>query len=156
MSKVPSFTATKLLWLKHNEPEAFARVACLLLPAGFVNFFLTGNKVIDVSASRRERGIYTCISSDGPVWHYSTKDCHLYYELPHTCPQLPQLGDASGTGFLDISCKRWDKSETVARLIDVKVQGMLPTVVQPNEVIYPPPTSSIISQNSFSIPHRHT
>jgi len=36
------FTATKVLWLKRHEPEAFAKMATLLLPHDYVNFMLCG------------------------------------------------------------------------------------------------------------------
>ena len=47
----PGFTAPKLLWLRENEPEVFDKVAKVLLPAGFMNFFLTGDYVADMSDS---------------------------------------------------------------------------------------------------------
>ncbi len=36
------FTAPKILWVKHNEPEIYARVAQILLPKDYVRFRLTG------------------------------------------------------------------------------------------------------------------
>lgn len=47
----PGFTAPKLLWLKRREPEAFARVAKVLLPAAFLNLYLTGAYIADMSDS---------------------------------------------------------------------------------------------------------
>ncbi|MEM8569945.1 MAG: xylulokinase [Pseudomonadota bacterium] len=47
----PGFTAPKLLWVESHEPSAFARVAKVLLPAGFLNFHLTGDHVADLSDS---------------------------------------------------------------------------------------------------------
>ena len=43
----PGFTASKILWLKRNEPENFARLATVLLPHDYLNFWLTGNKVME-------------------------------------------------------------------------------------------------------------
>ena len=40
----PGFTAPKILWLKRNEPENFARTASVLLPHDYLNFHLTGVK----------------------------------------------------------------------------------------------------------------
>ena len=45
---MPSFTATKLLWLKRHEPEAFQRARHLLLPASYINYWLTGNMAMEV------------------------------------------------------------------------------------------------------------
>ncbi len=36
------FTAPKILWMKKNEPQNFARVASILLPHDYLNFHLTG------------------------------------------------------------------------------------------------------------------
>jgi len=36
------FTASKILWLKRHEPEAFARLATILLPHNYINYKLTG------------------------------------------------------------------------------------------------------------------
>jgi len=41
---LPGYTIPKLLWLKENEPEQFARVATILLPHDYLNFHLTGVK----------------------------------------------------------------------------------------------------------------
>ncbi len=41
---LPGYTIPKLLWLKENEPDAFARVAAILLPHDYLNFRLTGVK----------------------------------------------------------------------------------------------------------------
>ncbi len=39
------FTASKILWLIENEPEHYARVATILLPHDYINYWLTGNRV---------------------------------------------------------------------------------------------------------------
>jgi xylulokinase len=44
---VPAFTITKLRWLEHHEPEAWARVASVLLPHDWLTFRLTGRRVTD-------------------------------------------------------------------------------------------------------------
>ena len=47
----PGFTAPKLEWLRTHEPEAFARTARVLLPAAYLNWYLTGDHVADMSDS---------------------------------------------------------------------------------------------------------
>lgn len=44
---VPAFTATKLLWMKNNEPENFARTRRVLLPHDYMNFVLTGEYAME-------------------------------------------------------------------------------------------------------------
>jgi xylulokinase len=41
------FTAPKILWVRNNEPDVFARVAHVLLPKDYVRFRLTGEYAID-------------------------------------------------------------------------------------------------------------
>ena len=43
------FTAPKLLWLRRNEPDAWARIARVMLPKDYVRFRLTGEWAIDAS-----------------------------------------------------------------------------------------------------------
>ncbi|MEM9717422.1 MAG: xylulokinase, partial [Pseudomonadota bacterium] len=45
----PGFTAPKLLWMARNEPEIFTKAAKVLLPAAFMNFWLTGVFCSDLS-----------------------------------------------------------------------------------------------------------
>jgi len=42
MDMLPGFTAPKILWLKRHEPENFAKLATVLLPHDYLNFYLTG------------------------------------------------------------------------------------------------------------------
>lgn len=43
------FTAPKLLWVKRNEPENFARISKIMLPKDYVNYRLTGVHSTDYS-----------------------------------------------------------------------------------------------------------
>jgi xylulokinase len=44
---LPGFTAPKILWLKNHEPKNYARMASVLLPHDYLNFWLTGQKVME-------------------------------------------------------------------------------------------------------------
>src|SRR5437899_2677978 len=44
---LPGFTASKILWLKKNEPKNYQRLASVLLPHDYLNFWLTGEKVME-------------------------------------------------------------------------------------------------------------
>jgi xylulokinase len=43
----PGFTASKILWLKENEPENYAKLHTVLLPHDYINFRLTGEKKME-------------------------------------------------------------------------------------------------------------
>ena len=45
---VPGFTASKILWLKNNEPENFSKLAKVLLPHDYFNYYLTGRYCMEV------------------------------------------------------------------------------------------------------------
>jgi len=38
----PGFTASKVRWLKENEPESYEKLALILLPHNYINYWLTG------------------------------------------------------------------------------------------------------------------
>ena len=44
---LPGFTAPKILWVRQNEPEVFARVRQILLPKDYLRFRLTGDYAMD-------------------------------------------------------------------------------------------------------------
>ena len=43
----PGFTASKVLWLKHHEPQNFEKLKTILLPHDYLNFYLTGRKAME-------------------------------------------------------------------------------------------------------------
>ncbi|SPE59091.1 Xylulose kinase [Verrucomicrobia bacterium] len=44
---LPGFTASKILWLKKHEPKNYQRLSTVLLPHDYLNFWLTGRKVME-------------------------------------------------------------------------------------------------------------
>ena len=46
---MPGFTAPKVLWIKHHEPDAFARIHKVLLPKDYLRLLLTGRCVSEMS-----------------------------------------------------------------------------------------------------------
>ena len=48
---MPGFTAPKLQWVRHHEPDVFAQVRTVLLPKDFVRLWMTGDKASDLSDS---------------------------------------------------------------------------------------------------------
>ncbi len=43
----PGFTASKVLWIKRNEPENYTRIRTFFLPHDYLNFHLTGEKTAE-------------------------------------------------------------------------------------------------------------
>ncbi len=46
---LPGFTAPKLVWLRHHEPDTYGRIARICLPKDYVRLRLTGEHASDVS-----------------------------------------------------------------------------------------------------------
>jgi xylulokinase len=46
---LPGFTAPKLLWLRHQEPDVYRRIRRITLPKDYVRLRLTGDWVIDAA-----------------------------------------------------------------------------------------------------------
>jgi len=44
---LPGYTAPKILWLKNHEPKNFAKLATVLLPHDYLNFWLTGDRTME-------------------------------------------------------------------------------------------------------------
>src|SRR5205814_3693707 len=44
---LPGFTAPKILWLKKREPKNYQRLATVLLPHDYLNFWLTGERMME-------------------------------------------------------------------------------------------------------------
>lgn len=86
----PDFTASKLEWVRAHEPENHARVFKVLLSAAYVNWYLTGNYVSDVSDCSgtgwldvRARGWSERLLAAGNM-------------RPDQMPRLVEGGDAAG------------------------------------------------------------
>ena len=47
LSIPPGFTAPKILWLKRYEPQNYRQLKTVLLPHDYLNFYLTGRKVME-------------------------------------------------------------------------------------------------------------
>ncbi len=46
---LPGFLLPKLVWVRDNEPEVYARIASVLLPKDYVRFHLSGARITDVA-----------------------------------------------------------------------------------------------------------
>lgn len=45
----PALTAPKIAWLREHSPEAYQRIATVLLPHDYLNFYLTGRRTAEAS-----------------------------------------------------------------------------------------------------------
>ena len=57
-----NFTASKLAWVKNNEPEVYAKIDCMMLPGDYIALKLTGESKTTISGL-----------SEGMFWDFQTK-----------------------------------------------------------------------------------
>lgn len=103
----PGFTAPKLLWVKDNEPEIFARIKKTLLPKDYLRLWLTGEHVSEMS------------DASGTSWldvaqrKWST-DLLAATDLDESqMPRLVEGTDISGTLRAEL-CQQWSMAPNVA------------------------------------------
>ena len=83
----PGFTAPKLEWVRLHEPEVFKNVAKVLLPAAYLNFYLTGDHVADMSDSAGT----SWLDVGGRAW---SEDLLSFGHM--RSDQMPRLVEGSG------------------------------------------------------------
>ncbi len=97
-----NFTASKLAWVKNNEPELFSRASKIMLPGDFIAMKLTGKITTSIPAL-----------SEGIFWDFQkneiSKDVMNYYDLdenliPEIKPVFSQHGllSAEAAGLLNL------------------------------------------------------
>ncbi len=83
-----NLTASKLKWVKENEPEVYARIHKVMLPGDYIAFKLTGEMRTTISGL-----------SEGVMWDASAEevahDLLQYYGIDERllCSRVPQFGD---------------------------------------------------------------
>ena len=86
-----NFTASKLKWVKDNEPEIYNRIHKIMLPGEYITMKLTGRISTSISGL-----------SEGILWNFKKKkianDVLEYYDLnPELLPEITGTFDQVGT-----------------------------------------------------------
>ena len=102
MDMLPGFTAPKILWLKRNEPANFARLATVLLPHDYLNYYLTGK----ISMEYGDASGTALMDVHTRTW---AQDVVAFID-PALGEKLPALGSSAvGAGtLLPELAKRWN------------------------------------------------
>lgn len=111
---LPGYTAPKILWLRQNEPENWAKTATVLLPHDYLNFWLTGSAcmeygdasgtaLLNISSREWARDVVDFIAPDLaeklPPLHPSSKPAGLLRKkLANDWGLLPETPVSSGGG----------------------------------------------------------
>ncbi|MCJ8338243.1 MAG: xylulokinase [Pseudomonadales bacterium] len=89
------YTASKLLWMKNNEPENYAKIHSILLPHDYINFWLSGEKTTE-AGDASGTGYFDIKSK---CWSTEIL-CAIDHEMP-LIDKLPPIIDAhQGAGTL--------------------------------------------------------
>jgi xylulokinase len=97
-----NFTLTKLLWVRENEPQLWARVRYVMLPKDYVRFRLTGDRAIDQADASgtllldvaNRKWSREVLSGTGIDESFLPR----LYESPDVCAKLNEAG-AAATGL---------------------------------------------------------
>ena len=100
---LPGFTASKILWLKNHEPKNFAKLATVLLPHDYLNFWLTGERVMEYgdasgTALLNVRG-YRVVNVDSTVIAQAPK------LAPYITPMRENIAADLGIAIDDVNVK---------------------------------------------------
>ncbi|MDT8862786.1 xylulokinase [Alkalihalobacillus sp. MEB130] len=98
------FTLPKILWVKKNEPELFAKASVFVLPKDYVRLKLTGNVHMDYSDAAGT------LLLDVASKEWSHELCELFELHADFCPPLVQSHDQVGVILPEVS-KRTGLSE---------------------------------------------
>lgn len=101
---LPGYTASKILWLKQHEPQNFQRIATILLPHDFINYWLTGVKRME-PGDASGTGLFDVRKRQWCRELIDFIDESLHHTLPPIGSSLdmlgpirPELADAWGLG----------------------------------------------------------
>lgn len=86
-----AFLPNKLLWLKKNEPDLFAKTACFLQASSYINFKLTGKMTTDIDQASRTQ----CLDISTMEWSKEIGDV-IGIDLDAVLPKPQLVNDIIG------------------------------------------------------------
>lgn len=91
------FTAPKVLWMRDNEPELYARIASIMLPKDYLVYRLCGRKVTDVSDASGT------LFFDVKNRRWSNEACEFSGVKPEWLPEIKESYEKAGVLDADIA-----------------------------------------------------
>jgi xylulokinase len=135
-----NFTASKLAWVKKNEPQIYERINRVLLPGDFIAMKFTGAMTTTISAL--SEGIFWDYPEgriSGDVLHYFDFDASFFPELQPVFSEHGRLSEAIASGLslrpgIPVTYKAGDQPNNALSL----------NVLQPGELAATAGTSGVI------------
>jgi xylulokinase len=135
-----NFTASKLAWVKQNEPHVYEKIAHVMLPGDFVSMKFTGNITTSISSL-----------SEGIFWDFKnnelSKDILNYYGFdPSVLPNIQPVFSNHGELLPEIAAKLNLKSgiPITYKAGDQPNNALSLNVLEPGEVAATAGTSGVI------------
>jgi len=135
-----NFTASKLAWVKENEPEIFAKIDKLMLPGDYIGMRLTDEIVMTVEGL-----------SEGIFWDFKTKtlseDVLNYYGIPKSFfppikPIFGLQGEVSASAAKELGLK--EGTPVTYRAGDQPNNALSLNVFNPGEIASTAGTSGVV------------
>jgi xylulokinase len=105
------FTASKILWLKQNEPKNYQRLRTVLLPHDYLNFHLTGRKTME-AGDASGTGLFDSKTRDWELKVIAAIDPGLAEKLP----AIQQSTEIVGTVRPELAKKLGVTGDTVVSM----------------------------------------
>lgn len=135
-----NFTASKLAWVKANEPELYSRIDKIMLPGDFIAMQLTGEITTSISAL-----------SEGVFWDFTTdtlsEEVFRYFGFDHSLiPQVRPVFASHGTVSAAVAAELSLKPgiPVTYKAGDQPNNALSLNVLQPGEVAATAGTSGVI------------
>ena len=135
-----NFTASKLAWVKDNEPERYAQIDKIMLPGDFIAMKLTGQITTSISSL-----------SEGIFWDFKeqqlSKDIFNYFGFSDTViPEVKEVFTAHGTILASVAAKLLLKEgiPVAYKAGDQPNNALSLNVLEPGEVAATAGTSGVI------------
>lgn len=135
-----NFTASKLAWVKENEPEIFAKIDKLMLPGDYIAMKLSGDISVTIEGL-----------SEGMFWDFQTKDLSEdvlnYYGIPKSfIPEIKPIfgyqSEVSATAAKELGLK--EGTPIAYRAGDQPNNALSLNVFNPGEIASTAGTSGVV------------
>ena len=135
-----NFTASKLAWVKENEPDVFSKIDKIMLPGDFIAMKLTGEITSSIAAL-----------SEGVFWDFTTnslsEDLFNYYQfdksiIPNINPVFSEHGKLTAAVAQSLSLGKG--IPVTYKAGDQPNNALSLNVLQPGEVVATAGTSGVI------------
>ncbi|WP_304057040.1 xylulokinase [Levilactobacillus namurensis] len=134
------FTLTKLLWVKENEPDIWAKAKYFVLPKDYVRYRMTGNLAMDYSDATGT------VLLDVAKGEWSQRICDVFDIPMSMCPPLIKSIDLAGTvtpAYAEFSGLTTD-TKVFGGAADNAAGAVGAGILQPNMVLSSIGTSGVV------------